>query len=236
MLLPILNATPKYEMRVPSTQLTVKFRPYLVKEDKIILLAGESNDHKAIMDAVVSTLAACIDGDFDTKTLTTFDVEYLFAKIRAKSVGETADVLMRCSECSEYTEVKVNIDEISVNIPEGTNKIQITDQVAVQLKWPTYSSISDDSELLNDKKSETSTIKLLAHCIDNISTEEEIWKASDISKDEISEFIDSMTAIQFEKVKAFVDSIPEIEKDIEFKCEKCGKDNKTTLKGSSDFF
>jgi hypothetical protein len=234
--LPKLNSEPKYEMTIPSTQRKVRFRPYLVKEEKVLLLANETQDTKTIMDSVVDTIAACVEGDFSKEQLTTFDVEYMFAKVRSKSVGETADIMLKCSKCEVFNDVKIKLDDLEIIMPDVQTKITLTDDISMKMRWPRYVDISQDSELIGNLTSETSAFKVLEHCIESIMTEDEIWNTSDQTAEEIQAFVNSMNRIQIDKVKDFIDAIPQIEKEVDFICTGCEHENKTLLKGSEDFF
>ena len=171
MALPKLNESPKYELIIPSTQETVRFRPYLVKEEKVLMLAAESGDTKASMTAIVDTLKACIQEDISYTNLTTFDIEYAFIQIRSKSVGENSTVNAVCKECNTATSVEVPLDQILVNMPDVDKNIEITNDISVSLKWPKYlDMIAAD---LDDMTPTDQTFRVLVECIDEVITENE---------------------------------------------------------------
>ena len=141
MALPKLNESPQYEMIVPSTGKKVKFRPYLVREEKILLMASESGDINQIMNAVINTVTACIDEDIQKDSLTTFDLEYLFIKIRSKSVGEKVSITLNCSECGEPHPSDIDLEEVKCSKAKKTSLIKIDDKISIEMKYPSYGSI-----------------------------------------------------------------------------------------------
>lgn len=238
MALPILNDKPKYTVAIPSLNKTVKFRPYLVKEEKILLLAMESNDPKQILQSIFDTIVACIVDDFDSSKLTTFDLEFLFLKIRSKSVGERAPLLFSCAnkECNHQNEHTFSIDDVDLKIESKPNaKIPLTDTVSLKMKWPTYQEMIHDDVLDDDNKTKVA-FSMITKCIDAIQTEEENLKIKDHTKEEIEAFIDALTSEQYRMITDYIESIPQLTHHIEFDCEKCGFHNVTDLKGINDFF
>lgn len=238
MSLPKINSTPKYTITIPSTQKQVRFRPFLVKEEKVLMMALESNDKLQMLQAIVDTVVACIEENIDRSSLTFFDVEYLFVKIRAKSVGETVEVGIKCqnTDCNFKNKVSINVDEIQINIPAIKDTIELTDQIRLKMKWPKYSDViqmnlSDNEGQLSSSES----LKIIAQCIDSVLTSEDVIKISDEPIEEVMQFIDQLTSSQFQKVQDFVKAMPQLVHDVKFKCN-CGCDNVVTLKGIQDFF
>ena len=132
--LPIVNEVPRYTLTVPSTKKEFRYRPFLVKEQKVLLIALESQDNKQILSSIVDTISSCIDEDIDLSSLTTFDVEYMFTRIRAKSVGETSKIIVKCSECEADNEHEVQLDQITVDVPDKIQNIQLNDKYTLKLK------------------------------------------------------------------------------------------------------
>lgn len=235
MALPKLNDTPKYDIVIPSTNALVRFRPFLVKEEKVLMMAMESQDSKQILDTVVDTISACVIDDIPRNSLTVFDVEYLFTQIRAKSVGETSTINMTCSECSEDTQVTVNIGDITIDVPDVETLIPLTDTISIEMKYPSWASLLGDD--INENQSAVDvTFRLIAQCIDAVITPDERILMRDQSVDEVNEFIEGMTQEQFTKVREFVESMPRMKKDVEYTCSFCQHNNKYTLEGLADFF
>lgn len=238
MALPQLNVTPKYQLTIPSSGRKVSYRPYLVKEEKILLMAFESKETRSILRAMLETIGACVEEDIDLETLATFDVEYMFLQIRSKSVGETSTVMVPCSECKESNEVRVKIDDVKVDMSEAVDStIEITKGVWVEMKHPTYADIIKSDAVDPEHEFNTDDIfGLLATSIVAIATEEERYDAKDQTAQELMTFIESLTSQQLQMLSAFLDNTPQLKKEVEFKCNGCGHDNNLSLSGMADFF
>lgn len=236
MALPKLNTAPIFEEKVPSTGERISYRPYLVKEEKVLMMAFESRDQKQVTRAIGNTLNSCIQSDIDVFNLTTFDVEYLFTKVRSKAVGEKSTVLMNCTECQTANEVDVMIDELELDVSNtdenGREKIQITDDIAVELAYPAFGDILD-VETKGDSIEDG--IGMVASSIQAILTEEERFDRSDVKPEEIMEFIMELPTDKFNLLGNFLRKIPKIQKDIEFDCTNCSHHNEYTLEGMKDF-
>jgi len=234
MALPKLNAAPKYEVVVPSTGQQVRYRPYLVKEEKILMMAMESQDQKQALAAIVDTIGSCVQDEINTADLTTFDVEYLFTQIRSKSVGETAKIAIACRHCDAENEVIVKLDDIKVGNPPGLeSKIQLTENIALQMRWPSYNELVEFDQDLGQTEM---TFKMIACCIDTVMTEEEAIKMKDEPEKERMDFIESLSSEQFDKIRVYVEKMPKMEHGVQFECTECKKGNDITLAGISDFF
>ena len=235
MALPKLNDTPKYSVKIPSTQKTVRFRPFLVKEEKVLLLAMESDDTKDIVLAILDTISACVADNIDVKKLTTYDVEYLFTQIRAKSVGETTSVSIECESCKEKNQVTVDINSIQVHGLNNVNyNVSLSPNMELELKHPTYDDIINDPTIDEENPTET-LFAMIRHCMKNLKTEEELINLENETSQSIDEFVGSMNTEQFESVREFVDNVPVMKYDVEFDC-KCGHNNKRELSGIQSFF
>lgn len=235
MALPKLNSAPVYEMTVPSTGQNVTYRPFLVKEQKNLLIAFEAQNRRDLVRAVQRTIEACVEDDIENN-LTTFDVDYMFTKIRSKSVGETANILVPCSECETKNEVVVDLDDVSVDSEIPDMMIPITDDVTVQMKFPTYDDFLKNTNLLESTTVTEALLQLIITCMDSVLTEEEKYSLRDETSEDVINFLESMTSEQFEKVSQFANSIPNVTKTISFSCESCNHENEKILKGLDDFF
>ena len=237
MALPKINETLSFNMKVPSTGKTVKYRPYLVKEEKILLQAFESGDVKTCLEAMVDTLDACIDpkSKVDVGSLATFDVEYMFTQVRAKSVGETSSILIKCKSCEENNPYEVDLEELKVEIEDNDNVIEINDELSVEMEYPTYHSFIQQDIDVNNQDTE-SMFAMLASSISAVLTENERIDCKKESTESVVEFLNSMTASQLQKVVAFLEKLPALKHRVEFDCKKCGEHNDLELKGLSDFF
>lgn len=236
MALPKLNTAPIFDEKVPSTGERISYRPYLVKEEKVLMMAFESRDQKQVTRAIGNTLNSCIQSDIDVFNLTTFDVEYLFTKIRSKAVGERSTVIMNCSECKTGNEVDVMIDELKLDVSNtdenGREKIQITDDIAVELAYPAFGDILD-VETKGDSIEDG--IGMVASSIQAILTEEERFDRSDVKPEEIMDFIMELPTDKFNLLGNFLRKIPKIQKDVSFDCTNCSHHNEYTLEGMKDF-
>ena len=229
MSLPKLN-TPVYEAILPSTDKVIKFRPFLVKEEKVLLTAMEDGSQTALMNAIKTILKNCVQGNLDVERLPLFDIEYLFLKLRSKSIGEISEIGLKCTdmECGGVNQLSINMDEIEVTKPEGHNrKIMISDDVGVMMSYPVMktSGITEEDGMA-----------IVKDCIEMIFTEEETHERDSFTSKELDEFIDSMDTKQFAKIKEFFDTMPKLQHTINYKCEKCGEDKEVTLQGLDSFF
>lgn len=235
MALPKLNDTPSYTITVPSTGQETTFRPFLVKEQKALLIAYETQDRKDMIRSVVRTIESCLEEPV-SGALTTFDVDYLFTKIRAKSVGETSEVQIACSECSHENEVVIDIDKVEVVGEMVDTVIPITDTISVKMKYPSYDDFLSNDVIMNADSEMEGVLELSISCIDSVMTEEERISLKDEPREDVIEFIDSMSGKQFEKITDFISSSPVVTQSVEFECAACAHKNERTLKGMDDFF
>ena len=229
-------ATPKYDMIVPSIGKSITYRPYVVKEEKILLIAMESQSDEAMENAVIDIIKQCVETPINTDILTTFDIEYIFVNLRAKSVGEGIKVNPTCSHCEETnTGIKINLDNVIVKgLEEDIDMhIKLTDNISVDMQWPTMKNKLTEADM------ETGTetlINMVARSIATIYSDEEIFAAEDSSKKELVEFVESLGPDQFNNLLEKVGEAPQLSYDLEYKCKSCKKGNKIELKGLSDFF
>lgn len=233
MALPLLNATPSYDLTVPSTGEKFKFRPFLVKEQKVLMLAYESQDKKQIINAMLDIVNACVEG-INSRTLATADVDFIFTQLRAKSVGEKIELNIPCEECKTKNNITIDIEQVTIS---GNNKekiIELNEQYSVKLKYPTYINFMDN---IDDNKPQTEMIMdIIVSCIDSVITEEEIITLKDEPKEEITKFVESMNSKQFEMLTEFVQDIPQIRYKTDLKCVNCEHEQEITLQGLDDFF
>ena len=233
MALPKLKNAPIYEMVTPSTGKKVRYRPFLMKEEKNLMIAMESKDSKSVIHTLLDTIESCVDGEIVKSNLTTFDVEYMFLKIRSKSVGETTTIRAKCEECGEMNDIQVNIDDIHIEVPKLENVIQLSDDISVELSWPSYIDLADVD--FTDEVSTEQVFKIMQKCFKAINTEDERILVKDTSPEELEEFIESMSSKQFDEIRKYIDSMPKLSHDIEFVCKHCGHKNKVTVEGLTGF-
>ena len=235
MALPELN-TARYEMVIPSTGETVSYRPYLVKEEKILMMAMESDDNKVIMKATTDVIKSCIYDDFDVDELTTFDVETIFLELRSKSVGEKIDLKVKCNdeECDKVSDVVINFDDIERPVvSDEISKIMLTDTVGVVMKYPSI-KFMDKMTTTGENEADQAMNMILA-CIDAIFDDDEVHPAENESKESLQKFIDSLSTVQFMRLSDFFRDMPGLKHDIEYTCQ-CGKEQTQTLRGLASFF
>ena len=238
MALPVLsNDKPMYEVVVPSSQQTLKFRPFLVKEQKSLLVAYESQDMKQILSAMLNCIETCVHG-INVKDLATFDVDYLFTQVRAKSVGETSTILSACVNCNEQNEVKINLEDVKMNASEiKTKVIPITDTINVEMKYPTYDDMLRNPNYMKKDGTQTELLfESIVSCMYAVQTGDDNIIISQEPREEIEKFVNSLTNDQLTKITEFVESMPAMSHKQKFTCKKCQHENTVELKGLQDFF
>ena len=232
-------ATPTYELELPSTGETVQYRPFLVKEEKLLVIALESDDTKQITTAIKSVIKNCIlTKGVKVEQLPTFDIEYLFLNIRGKSVGEDIEVNVICPD-DEETEVKVNInlDDIQVQKNDDhTDKIKLDDSIMMQMKYPSLEQFIKNNFEMSDKNAMDQSFELIATCIDKIFTEDEVWAAADCTKKVMTEFLEQMNSSQFKEIEKFFETMPKLSHTIKVKNPNTKKDSEVVLEGLASFF
>ena len=232
-------ATPTYELELPSTGKTIKFRPFLVKEEKLLVLALESNETKEITNAIKAVLKDCIQTrGIKVETLPTFDIEYLFLNIRGKSVGEDIEVSVLCPDDGEtYAEVQISIDEIEVVKDKEHNKqIKIDDKLMMEMRYPSLDQFVKSNFSFNGDNQVDQSFDLIASCIDKVYSEEEAWTSDDFTKKEVIEFLEQMNSSQFKDIESFFTTMPKLRHEVEVLNPKTKKSSKVVLEGLASFF
>ena len=232
-------ATPTYELTLPSTGKTVQYRPFLVKEEKLLVIALESEDNKQITTAIKAVLRACVlTKGIKVETLPTFDIEYLFLNIRGKSVGEELDVNIICPD-DEVTEVpvKIYLDDIEVQHDENhSNQIKLDDNLMMEMKYPSLDQFIKSNFDFNDKNQMDQSFQLIASCIDKVYSEDEAWATADCTKKEVNEFLESMNSNQFKEIEEFFTTMPKLSHTIKVKNPSTGVESDVVLEGLAAFF
>lgn len=246
MSLPVLN-TPTYSLTIPSTKKKVKYRPFLVREEKIMLLVKESKDSSEMLNAIKDVVKACTFNVVDPEKLSTFDLEYIFLQLRSKSVGETIELVMRCTnqvpesteegfgdkmvECGGKIEFAIDISKINVNFPENhSNIVMVEDTIGITFKYPSM-------DTLEELEKGMSEFDVIVSLIDNIFDKDNVYDAKDSTKQQLVDFIESLTNQQYNKIMStFFETMPSLEHTQEFKCKKCGNKGSYTFRGVADFF
>ena len=243
MALPKVN-TPTYELTVPSTGEKVSYRPFLVKEEKTLLMAAEDQNISTITKAMRDIISTCTEGEVDLKTLAPYDIEYIFLQLRGKSIGDVINLNLKkpdsieCeeSECPGSTEIKVNIDDIKIDTSSIVDsKIQLTEDIGIKLGFPQLDSIQKYTT--KGKAMDAGGVfKMINDCIEYIWEGKEIYKAKDSTKKELNDFIESLNTEQFNKIRDFFESMPRLRHEITWTCTKCDKSAPLLLEGIDSFF
>ena len=232
-------STPTYELELPSSGKTIKFRPFLVKEEKLLVLALESDDPKEITNAVKAVLKDCIQTrGVKVETLPTFDIEYLFLNIRGKSVGEDIEVSVLCPDVNEtYADVQISIDDIQVTKDKDhSNKIKIDENLMMEMKYPSLNQfIKNNFDFSNDNQVDQS-FDLIASCIDKVYSADEAWTTDDFTKKEVLDFLEQMNSTQFKQIENFFTTMPKLSHEVEVVNPKTKKKNMVVLEGLASFF
>jgi hypothetical protein len=232
-------ATPTYELELPSTEQKIKYRPFLVKEEKLLVLALESEDTKQITTAIKTVIKSCIETkNIKVESLPTFDIEYLFLNIRGKSVGEEIEVNIICPDDEEtVVPIKINVDDIQVQKnPEHSNKIKLDDSIMMEMKYPSLEQFIKSNFDLSADSTMDQSFELIGSCIDKIYTEDEVWVAADVTKKELMEFLDQMNTSQFKQIEKFFETMPKLSHKIKVKNPKTEVESEVVLEGLSSFF
>ena len=235
MALPKVN-TPTYELVVPSTDEKVKFRPFLVKEEKILLIAMEAQEQSGILNAVKDIVKSCTFDKFDVRKAPIFDIEYIFLNIRAKSVGEVSTVNLRCPDDNEtFVQTEIDLTTVNVQITEGhTNKIELTDEMGMILQYPTLDSFTDSTTVINA----SNMLDVIASCVAQIYDKkgEDVYDAKDSTKQEIVDFLESLNSKQFLEIQKFFDTMPKLTHTVNIENPETKVKSDITLTGLNDFF
>ena len=232
-------ATPSYELELPSTRKTIKYRPFLVKEEKLLVLALESESNKEISNAIKAVLKNCIQTKgIKVEHLPTFDIEYLFLNIRGKSIGEEIEVNITAPDDGiTQISVKIAIEDIKVKRnSEHTNKIKLDDTLVMEMKYPSLDEFVKNNFDIDDDKNIDQSFDLIASCVDKIYNEEEVWSSSDVTKNEIVDFLGQMNSIQFKDVEKFFTTMPKLSHEIKVKNPKTNVESTVVLEGLTSFF
>jgi hypothetical protein len=242
-MLPKLDV-PIFEIKLVSTGKNIRFRPFLVKEQKLLLMATQSEDEKDMVRVIRQIVKNCVIDDLNVDTLPAFDLEYLFLNLRARSVNEIVELRYRCNNmvkdetgeeksCNNLEKIDVNILEVAPFVmPEHSKKIMFNEKLGINMKYPTFEMLYD----MVDKTEEEIVFQILPECIDNIFDEESVYHAKDSSREELVEFIDNLQQKDMEKIQQFFRTIPRLRKQVDFHCRKCNYEEKINVEGLQSFF
>ena len=232
-------ATPSYFLTLPSTGKEIKYRPFLVKEEKLLVLALESEDTKEISNAIKEVLKNCIQTrGIKVETLPTFDIEFLFLNIRGKSVGEEIEVNITAPDDNKtQITVKINVDDIKVQKNKNhTNKIKLDDSLMMEMKYPSLDQFIKSNFDFNSDDVVNQSFDLISSCIDKIYNEEEVWDTRDVTKKELEEFLDQMNSSQFKQIEKFFETMPKLSHTLKVTNPNTGVESEIVLEGLTSFF
>ena len=232
-------STPSYELTLPSSNRKIKFRPFLVKEEKILIIAMESQDTKQIANSVKDVLAKCIlTRGIKVEKLSTFDIEYLFLNIRGKSVGESIEVMVTCPDDGKtQVPMSINVDSIKVKKDKNhTTDIKLDDEFSMRMKYPSLNEfIKSNFSSVNDMKVDD-TFELIASCIDQVYSDEESWSSTECTKKELNDFVEQLNSKQFKEVENFFETMPKLSHKVKVKNPNTGVESDIVLEGLQNFF
>ena len=232
-------ATPSYELELPSNEKTIQYRPFLVKEEKLLVIALESEDTKQITNAIKTVIKNCIlTKGIKVEDLPTFDIEYLFLNIRGKSVGEEIDVSVICPDDGEtQVQVNINLDDIQVQKSEDhTKQIKVDQSIMMEMRYPSLEQFIKNNFDFTDKNAMDQSFELIGSCIDKIYTEDEVWSTSDVTKKELNEFLESMNSSQFKEIEKFFETMPKLSHTIKVMNPNTQVESEVVLEGLASFF
>ena len=232
-------ATPRYELELPSTGETVTYRPFLVKEEKVLVIALESENSKQITNAIKTVIQSCIiTKGIKVEKLPTFDIEYLFLNIRGKSVGEEIEVNIICPDDGKtQVPVTIDLDDIQVQKNEDHKKqIRIDPTIMMEMKYPSLDQFIQNNFDFSDKNAMDQSFELIGSCIDSICSEDEVWATADCSKKEVNEFLESMNSSQFKGIEKFFETMPKLSHTISVTNPKTKVESEVVLEGLASFF
>ena len=235
-----MNNTPIFNLTVPSTGKIIRFRPFLVKDEKALLIAQQSEDVLVMVDTLKGVIKSCVIDEINTDDLSTFDIEYIFIQIRGKSIGETVELLFPCDDDhgdqneKAVTKVRIDISKIQVEKAKGhTNKINLFGDVGIMMKYPTIDSAKKLERSGDDMDS---IFEIVADSIDYIFQGEDIFYAKEQSREELLQFLNNLTSEQFLKLQNFFENMPRLKTEVDYKCPICGKEHHKVLEGLQSFF
>jgi hypothetical protein len=245
-MLPKLDV-PIYELDLPLSKKKVKFRPFLVKEEKILLMAMESETDESTLLAIKQIIGnCCLSEDVDIETLPITDLEYFFLNLRARSVNEVVELEYKCNnkvkdekdeekDCGNVVRLEVNVLDIKPEVSENhSTKVALTPTMGVVMKYPSFKVVENNEKVEGGEIEKL--MNILVNCIESIYTEDSIFYAKDVTKQELSDFVESLTKEQFAKIQHFFESMPKIKKELDFTCKKCGYHENITVEGIQSFF
>ena len=236
---------PTYELTLPSNGQTIRYRPFLVKEEKILLMALEGGEEKEVVEAIRQIISNCAITKIDVDSMPTFDLEYFFLKLRMRSVGESVEIPYRCQNrvegkiCNNIVNLVVNLHDVEVEKTENDPVIMLTESIGIKLRYPRVDLLKKVNEARSKGKKSTTvegTLSIIAQCVEQIFDAENSWDRGSTSLKEIEIFLDNLTQSQFAKIEEFFDNMPVLRHKVNFQCDVCGYQEDIVLEGMESFF
>lgn len=232
------NATPVYTLTIPSTKKEFKYRPFLVKDEKALMIAQQSEDQTVMLDTIRDVIKSCAKSPIEVEKLASFDIEYIFIKLRAISVGELVDLVFKCDVCNDpkaRSQVQINLQDVKVEeFPGHQSKIPLFNNVGIAMKYPSIQVMKDIETATSDNINEL--FDIVIGCIDFIYDDEEVYVAKDQKREELNQFLDNLTAEQFDKIRSFFTTMPQLRVYVDYKCPVCDREHHKYLEGLTSFF
>lgn len=230
----LISTLPKFQITLPISGTKVEYRPFIVKEEKILLMAAETKDERTMISAVKDVVLSCTSGKVNIMDLPTSDMEYLFLQLRSSSVGETVTPMIKCEGCKTPNEVSINLKEIKPTFHENhEKKIHLAQDIYILMKHPT---ISDLEKIGNEGSDVDRALRMIVKCIDKVINGDTVYNTSEMDMNEVKEFVENLTQSQFNKLIQFVETMPSMQTRVKFDCRKCNQTNDLVLKGMANFF
>lgn len=232
-----MASTPRYKLTIPSMKKEVTYRPFLVKEEKALMIAQQSEDQETMVTTLKSVIQSCIQDKIDVNDLAVFDIEYIFTQLRARSVGEIVELILKCDTCDDQkatVKYAIDLSKLKVDFPEKhEKKITLFNDVGVIMKYPSLEVLKKIESAGNDIES---IFDIIASCIEFIYNTDEMYSTKEVKIEEVKEFIENLTQEQFQKLQGFFETMPKLEQKVKYKCPMCSKDHEKTIRGLDSFF
>ena len=228
--------TPKHELTLPMSGKKIVYRPFLVKEQKVLMLASESSDFKQMVMSMQDVIDACVDGKLDVKSLPSVDFEYLFLHLRAKSVGELIELNAKCEECEQTSPFEVDLGEIEIVNKDVATTVKISDDVWIEFKYPSLKTVLNQSSTPTDEMGFEDIMNLMVECMKNIVQGEDSYDCSTYKTEELQEFLENLPESSFKSITEFFGNLPKMQLEKQWKCSSCQHENSLMLDKLPDFF
>lgn len=230
----LVSTLPKYQITLPMSGIKVEYRPFIVKEEKILLMAAETKNEASMLNAMRDVIETCTEGKVDIMKMPTVDIEYLFLQLRSNSIGETSKPMIKCEKCETPNEVTINLKEITPTIDSDHNKkVHLIEDIYVMMRHPNM----NDVERLSDYTDEMEkALMMVVKCIDKVINGDTVYNAYEMDPQEVREFVENLTQTQFNKLLKFIETMPSLQKQVQFACRKCAHENSVLLRGMANFF